>query len=76
MIVSTVANLAATFILIALFCGLLILFLKDEAFKFLPVALIAAIIVEFVLYQKIIKILFVKLKLDEKLDPLFSKKRR
>ncbi|GMO60632.1 MAG: hypothetical protein Ta2A_06720 [Treponemataceae bacterium] len=76
MLISTLANILMTCVLIALFGLIAIFFLKDKALEILPFVLIAAIIVEFLIYQQIIKIVFVKFKLEEKLDPLFSRKRR
>jgi len=75
-LVGTVCNILLTLILIIIFTLVGGVILKENLGTALPFLFIAALILGMFLYQKIANFFIKKLKLEEKMDPIFSSKHR
>lgn len=75
----TLVSVLITLILVVVFFLGTIYFLKDSPDnigKVFPFIFLAAIVLGMFLYQKIVKFVITKFKLEDKLDPLFGPRRK
>lgn len=74
LIISTLANILLTLILLIALSLLAIAVLKDKTPAALPVVFIAALGLGILIYHKVLGIIIKKWNLEDKLDPLFVRK--
>ncbi|HPX25807.1 MAG TPA: leader peptide processing enzyme [Treponemataceae bacterium] len=75
----TVVSVLITLILVVVFFLGTIYFLKDNpetVGRVFPFVFLAAIVLGMFIYQKIVKFVITKFKLEDKLDPLFGPKKK
>lgn len=75
-IAATIFNILLTLVLLLLLTIGALLIFKEKISVILPFLFIFAIILGFILYQKITKIVIKKFNLEEKLDPIFTSRKK